>query len=438
MPNYDQDEGMPILAGLLPIRRNRSVVQLLETRQEAPTSSLRAPLNPENRAIQLLQNTKERIDWDSYLRPEEEISQIKNKHLRRFYQEQNEKIENFKHVDSILDSSLPGNVIRSYGATDRGMSTGADADAEAGFETEEAEQRAISRAINVNFAANVILLLGKIVVTLSTESLSIIASLLDSVLDFLSTVIVWTSNKLAQRRDNFKYPVGRSRLEPLGVLVFSVLMIVSFFQVAIQGVQQLMARPETRSPLKPLSPSVVIIMASVVLVKSLCWFWCRSSKSASVQALAQDAASDVVFNFFSIVFPLLGFYFDVWWLDPLGAVLISIYILISWTKTSSEHIMNLTGRIADVADIEAVIYMAMRFSDLIQGVTSVAAYHAGDKVVVELDILLDEQTSLRDSHDLGEALQYAIEHIGSVERAFCHQDYVATKTSMHKATGGFK
>ncbi|ORY81444.1 hypothetical protein BCR37DRAFT_402857 [Protomyces lactucae-debilis] len=410
----------------------------MDARHEVPSSNLRAPLNPENRAIQLLANTKERIDWDSYIRSESEIGKIKNKHLRRFYEEQNEKIQNFKWVDRILDSSLPGNVIRSYGATDRGMSAGVDVEAGSEFDDEEAEQRAISRAINVNFAANVILLIGKVVVTLSTESLSIIASLLDSVLDFLSTVIVWTSNQLAQRRDNFKYPVGRSRLEPLGVLVFSVLMIVSFFQIAIQGVQQLMARPEIRAPLKPLSLAVILIMASVVLIKSLCWFWCRSSKSASVQALAQDAASDVVFNFFSIVFPLVGFYLNVWWLDPLGAVLISIYILISWTRTSSEHIMNLTGRIADVSDIEAVIYMAMRFSDLIQGVTSVAAYHAGDKVVVELDILLDEQTSLRDSHDLGEALQYAIEHLESIERAFVHQDYVGLKTSMHKSTGGFK
>lgn len=148
-------------------------------------------------------------------------------------------------------------------------------------------------------------------------------------------------------------------------------------------------------------------MLLVVLVKSLCWFWCRTSKSASVQALAQDAASDVIFNVFSIIFPLTGFYLNIWWLDPLGAVLISIYILVSWSRTSSEHINNLAGRVADVSDIESVIYMAMRFSDLIEGVTSVAAYHAGDKVVVELDILLDEKTSLRDSHDIGEALQYA-------------------------------
>ena len=304
---------------------------------------------------------------------------------------------------------------------------------------EELEQRAIQNAINVNFAANVVLLAAKIAVTLSTNSLSIVASLLDSVLDFLSGVIVLVSNKLAQIRDRSKYPVGRSRLEPLGVLVFSVVMIVSFLQVALEGVQRLAASPESRAPPTDLSPLIAATMAAVVVVKGFCWIWCRSSKSASVQALAQDAQSDVIFNFFSIVFPILGSpsAFDQWWLDPLGAVLISVYILVQWALTSSEHIRNLAGRAADATDIECVIYMAMRFSDLVTSITSVAAYHAGDKIVVELDVSLDERTSLRNSHDLGEALQFAIEHLDNVERAYVHLDYVKTRTNLHKVNGGF-
>lgn len=406
----------------------------------------------DNRALKLLANTKERIAWDSYLKNEDDMTCM-SRQLRRFYQEQNKKIENLKQVDTILDSSLSRNVIRSYGTEERGFSPIEGAEGELDqVDVEAAEQKAIARAINVNFAANVILLFGKIVVTISTNSLSIVASLLDSVLDFLSTVIVFISNKLAQVRDR-RYPVGRSRLEPLGVLVFSVLMIVSFFQIAIQGVKQLMASPETREALRPLGPTVISIIALVVLIKSLCWVWCRSSKSASVQALAQDAFSDVIFNFFSIIFPLIGFYFDLWWLDPLGAVLISAYILVSWSHTSVEHITNLAGKVASTSETEAVIYMAMRFSDLIQAVTSVAAYHAGEKVIVELDIRLDEKTSLRDSHDLGEALGYAgkcsaekiktmklisvVEHLPNVERAYVHMDYAKEKTNLHKASGGF-
>ena len=99
--------------------------------------------------------------------------------------------------------------------------------------------RIVALAIYVNFAANVILLAGKIAVVASVPSMSVLASLVDAVLDFLSTVIVWTTTWLISRQDQYEYPVGRRRLEPLGVLVFSIIMITSFVQVALESTQRL-------------------------------------------------------------------------------------------------------------------------------------------------------------------------------------------------------
>lgn len=99
--------------------------------------------------------------------------------------------------------------------------------------------RIVTLAIHVNLAANVILLAGKIAVVAAVPSMSVLASLVDAVLDFLSTVIVWTTTWLISRQDQYEYPVGRRRLEPLGVLVFSVIMITSFTQVALESAQKL-------------------------------------------------------------------------------------------------------------------------------------------------------------------------------------------------------
>lgn len=68
-------------------------------------------------------------------------------------------------------------------------------------------------AIWVNFIANGILLLGKLVVILSVPSMSVLASLVDAVLDFLSTVIVWVTTRLisSSQQDQHSYPVGRRK-----------------------------------------------------------------------------------------------------------------------------------------------------------------------------------------------------------------------------------
>jgi len=44
---------------------------------------------------------------------------------------------------------------------------------------------------------------------------------------------------------------------------------------------------------------------------------------------------------------------------------------------------------------------------------------------------LDKKTPLTDVHDLGEALQYSIESLEGVERAFVHCDYKAEHPSGH-------
>lgn len=165
----------------------------------------------------------------------------------------------------------------------------------------ESGHHVVQVAIYINLVANLILLLGKIVVVLLSSSLSVLASFIDAALDLLSTAIVWTTTRLIERQDQYKYPVGRRRLEPIGVLVFSVIMITSFTQVGIQGVNRLNSGDHVVVELG--LPSTVI-MLSTVFIKALCWLWCRLIKNSSVQALAQDAMTDIIFNIFSIIFPL--------------------------------------------------------------------------------------------------------------------------------------
>jgi hypothetical protein len=126
--------------------------------------------------------------------------------------------------------------------------------------------------------------------------------------------------------------------------------------------------------------------------------------------------TDVVFNAFSIFFPLVGYFAKIWWLDSLGGILLSAYVIINWSRTSAEHIRNLTGASATADERNILLYMTMRFAKSINRIQGLQAYHAGDKLNVEVDIVVDEHTSLRDSHDLGESLQYVLGMLLSYSR----------------------
>lgn len=278
---------------------------------------------------------------------------------RKYYERNNFLIQNYLYIDRLLDSSLPHNLIQEYSnntnpinvpptiteesqtpispgpsltngdaipklkrtpknlykvPTEQSPLLKPDEDEESTTglppielpdfvpdEESSSSDPIVTLAIYINLTANTTLLILKIIVTILTSSLSVIASLVDAALDFLSTAIVWTTARLISRKDQYAYPVGRRRLEPIGVLVFSVIMVTSFFQVAIEGIGRL-SGPDHR--VVRLTGPAIGIMASTVVIKLACWFWCRMIKNSSVQALAQDAMTDVVFNIFSIIFPL--------------------------------------------------------------------------------------------------------------------------------------
>lgn len=299
--------------------------------------------------------------------------------------------------------------------------------------------------------ANIVLLIAKIIAAFGSSSLSLIASLVDSALDLLCTLIIWTTNKLVQwkiRRLQHKFPVGRRRLEPLGILVFSIIMIVSFLQILQESVTKLL--PGGPRDAATLPPVAIGALVATVVVKGIIWFGCIRVKTTQVQALAQgtspsnlpnrlhpalmkplDCKTDVVFNTLSLLFPLIGHQLDLWWLDPVGAALLSLFIIYDWAETCFENVARLTGSAVSPNVLKKVTFLAWRFAPVVEGYKTITAYHAGDGVWVEMDIMLKEETRLSRAHDIAETLQYCLEGLSEVDRAFVSVDYTSQGPTGH-------
>lgn len=111
--------------------------------------------------------------------------------------------------------------------------------------------------------------------------------------------------------------------------------------------------------------------------------------------------------------------------------MLSLYVIFNWARVSATHIRNLSGAAADADKRNILLYLTMRFAKTIKQIQGMTAYHAGDKLICEVDIVLDEDTQLRDSHDLGESLQYVLESVPFVDRAFVHMDYRSDNLPTH-------
>jgi len=374
-----------------------------------------------------------------------QLKSIKNKKVRGFYEEQNSRLDDWAEVDMVV-SSLADDIVDSMNprdtdgdgvAEDRGPLGNSGEELEPFLPEEERDRRARSAkharwAININVLVNVLLLAAKGVAAIWSSSLSLIASLVDSALDLLCTIIIWTTNKLVGWRLQSlkkKFPIGRRRLEPIGILVFSIIMVISFLQILQESVKKLL--PSGDHSVSQLPPAAIFAMVATIVVKGTIWFGCARVKTTQVQALAQDCKTDVYFNTLSLLFPLIGGHVGVWWLDPLGAACLSLYIIYDWACTCFENVTRLTGEAANDRVERKMMYMAYRFSPLVEGFKSLKCYHAGDGVCVEIDVLMKEETPLRKCHDIAETLQYCLEGLNEVDRAFVTMDYTSQGPTGH-------
>lgn len=380
----------------------------------------------------------DRQGLEKYRKTDEELKGMKNKKVRAFYEQQNERLNDWLEVDAVvmaiaddvLESMNPdpdhdGDQERCGGIQRVEGNIGELLPEEEKQKRRKAAKKA-SYAININVVANILLLAGKTFAVFTTGSLSLVASLVDSALDLLCTLIVWSTSRLVlwrlqamQRR----FPVGRRRLEPLGILVFSIIMVISFLQILQESFSRLLP-PHAEAEV--LSWTAIASLLATIVLKGAIGLGCRSIKSSQVQALVQDCKTDVIFNTLSLLFPFIGYRANVWWLDPAGAGLLSIFIIYDWGHTCFENVVRLSGEAADDHTLKKLIYLAYRFAPVVAGFKNVTAYHAGDGVWVEFDVLLDEKTPLNRSHDIAETLQYCAEGLGEVDRAFVTTDYAAS------------
>ena len=205
-------------------------------------------------------------------------------------------------------------------------------------------------------------------------------------------------------------------------------MVISFLQILQESVEKIMPLHGKAEPLPPIAVGALL---ATIVVKGIIWFGCVPIKMTQVQALAQDCKTDVIFNTLSLLFPFIGSAASVWWLDPAGAGILSLFIIYDWGQTCFENVTRLSGQAASERMYKKLLYLAYRFSPVVDGFKSVTAYHAGDGIWVEFDVLMDEGTKLNQSHDIAETLQYCAEGMNEIDRAFVTPDYSSSGPTGH-------
>lgn len=211
-------------------------------------------------------------------------------------------------------------------------------------------------AVIGSFAANIILAILQLYAAISSKSLSIFTTMADSLFDPLSNLTLILCARAVARVDGRKFPSGKARIETAGNLCFCALMITVSVVIIVESVREVAEHKGTELNAFSLPSVIAVCIAFATKFGLFLYCWAIRNKYSQVRILWEDHRNDLSINGFGVLTSVGGSKL-VWWLDPLGAMILSVLIIFLWSRTAYSEFQLLIGVTADTNMLQHITYI---------------------------------------------------------------------------------
>ena len=211
-------------------------------------------------------------------------------------------------------------------------------------------------AVIGSFAANVILACLQLYAAISSKSLSLFTTMADSLFDPLSNLTLIMCARAVSRVDARKFPSGKARIETAGNLSFCALMITVSVVIIVEAIRTVAEHSgaETNDFYLPSVIAVAIAFATKFSLFLYCW--AIRNKYSQVRILWEDHRNDLFINGFGILTSVGGAKLK-WWIDPMGAMILSVLIIFLGLARAYSEFQLLIGVTADTNMLQHITYI---------------------------------------------------------------------------------
>jgi len=283
----------------------------------------------------------------------------------------------------------------------------------------QAVGRLMRLATYVSVATASLLVLAKLVAWVLTDSVSLLATLIDSLLDVAASLVTLFAIRQALSPPDAEHRFGHGKAEPLAALGQAAFITGSALLLLLQAVPRLI------HPLPLGAPSVgfAVMGFSIVATFALTRFQAvvaRRTGSLAIQADSAHYLSDLLVNFSVIVAFLLSTQLGWHLADPICALLVAAYILrTAWGIARGSLDMLMDRELPDAERLR-IRELALTEPD-VRGVHDLRTRASGPQRFIQMHLELDGQMSLARAHAIADRLEQKLSEAFSAE-VLIHQD----------------
>jgi len=262
--------------------------------------------------------------------------------------------------------------------------------------------RQVQRIILVEGAANVLVLIAKLVVGISTGSLAVLGDAVHSLTDITNNAVAWVVVRLSGQPADREHPYGHRKFETLAVFGLATLLTVLALELALHAIRR--EQVEVSEDVWALGIMLGVLAVNTIIAS---WqrYWARRLRSDILLADANHTFADVL----TTIVVIGGWQLSARgypWLDTvcaLGVAAIVLYLAYGLFKRALPTLVDqfavepetLLGAVKGVAGVREVRRMRSRW--------------VGTNPSIDMVISVDPNISTTEAHAIADLIERQLE-----------------------------
>lgn len=286
--------------------------------------------------------------------------------------------------------------------------------------TTAAEQARLLKLVTTASVATALLLLsGKLIAWMLTGSVSVLASLIDSLLDAAASLLNLLAVRYALTPPDREHRFGHGKAEALAGLGQAAFIASSAVFLLLYAIDRL-HQPQPLTDIGIGIGVMVFAILATLLLLTFQHYVIRRTGSTAIRADALHYASDVLSNLGIIAALILAAY---GWpgLDPLFALGIAGYVLYSAGQIGFDAIQLLLDRELPAAT-QTQIRTIVLAQDKVRGLHDLRTRRSGQTYFIQLHLELDASLTLAEAHTVAETVETALRQVFPGADILIHED----------------
>lgn len=267
-----------------------------------------------------------------------------------------------------------------------------------------------------------ILLLVKLVAWWQTNSVSLLASLVDSFLDMAASLTNLLVVRYATQPADDEHQFGHGKAESLAALAQAMFISGSACFLLLNGVDRFF-RPQAL-----VSPEIGVWVSgfAILMTSGLVLFQKHVVRKTGSQAIAADSLhyqTDLFMNI-AIMIALVLSWYGLKQADAVFAVGIGLYILYSAYQMAQEAVQSLLDRQLPEEEVQA-IHSACLSIEGVLGVHDLRTRMSGPVRFIQVHIELDDHLPLVEAHRISDEVEAKLDDLFPHSDVLIHQDPIS-------------